>query len=635
MPTSRFEIPGNNTHIPRLSPKGSMKKKQQNFFLTLAEIAVVFAVFYLFGAWPIPDSNEPYYVGKAIHYWNPGWVRGDTFLQSKDAHWTFYVVFGWLTFFFSPEGMAQTGRLVTWALLALGWQRLSFALIPTRWMSIPGALALAYYVDSFHFAGEWILGGVEGKSFAFPFVLFGLEAMVRGRWHRTWIFLGIASAFHVLVGGWTVLVAGFVWLVSTMRFPQRSTSSRPLTALLPWGLFLGGLISLLGLAPVLLLDYGTPKDVVREAHQIYVFKRIYHHLVPYMLPWTFLARFGLLSLTWALFCRFDSTLNRRRSRFNLFVWGTLILSLVGLAVAYGLRDNRELSAELLRFYWFRLSDVAVPMGVALGGLRALLQLLKTRRPSGSPQPFRQGTVFTALTLLGTAFALYLAVDYLLFHRRLYMTTRPEQGIPWLMTLILCGLLAGAGMKRSARIKSASKIGMILVYAALLLYAPFDSLKVLGDLRTAKQYSRSESGHPIVAYYWRDICRWVRDPANTPKEAKFLVPRDGSTFKWYANRSDVGNWKDIPQDAEGIVAWYKTMQDLFFYRDEQGSFREDRSLTILLWWKTPEELEELRVKYGFEYALCNKFPALPKHKAWKVVYENEQFRLYRFHGNETE
>src|SRR5215469_13000391 len=113
---------------------------------TFLEIAAVFAVFALFGAWQVPDVNESHYIGKAINYWNPNWIQGDPFLESKDAHWTFYFVFGWLTFFCSPTAMAWIGRITAWTLLAWSWQRLSYALMPIRWAAIPTALALAYYI---------------------------------------------------------------------------------------------------------------------------------------------------------------------------------------------------------------------------------------------------------------------------------------------------------------------------------------------------------------------------------------------------------------------------------------------------------------------------------------------------------
>ena len=98
----------------------------------LAEIVLIFAVFAIQGAWPVPDVNEPYYLGKAIHFWNPDWLRGDFFMESPDTHKVFYFTFGWLSLWLSPVALAWTGRILTWALLAWAWRRLSFAVVPGR-----------------------------------------------------------------------------------------------------------------------------------------------------------------------------------------------------------------------------------------------------------------------------------------------------------------------------------------------------------------------------------------------------------------------------------------------------------------------------------------------------------------------
>src|SRR5512136_1211677 len=92
---------------------------------SLVEIALIFAVIAIQGAWPVPDVNEPYYLGKAIHYWSGDWGAGDFFVESADTHAVFYFTFGWLSLWLSPAGLAWCGRLLTWALLAWSWQRLS------------------------------------------------------------------------------------------------------------------------------------------------------------------------------------------------------------------------------------------------------------------------------------------------------------------------------------------------------------------------------------------------------------------------------------------------------------------------------------------------------------------------------
>ncbi len=579
-------------------------------------------MFSVFGSWPIPDSNEPYYIGKAIHYWDPDLIPNDTFLESKDSHLVFYLAFGWLTFFFSPAGMAQIGRWTTWFLLAWSWRRLSFTLIPMRFAAILTATALAYYVDSFHMAGEWIIGGVEGKSFAFPLVFFGLEAAIRGRWNRAWIFLGAASAFHVLVGGWTVLVVGFMRLFEFHESrPMRASrlKRKRWTNLVQnfSGLFLGGLLALPGLIPALLLDSGSSREIVHEAHRIYVFERLYHHLVPSMLPWTYPARFVLLAVLWWSVCRSRSADGRRQRRFDRFIVGTLILWGIGFSADYGFRDNRETAAEILRFYWFRLADVAVPMGVAVGGLRRLLALRIRTRCAAKTQAIDQPVRLLGICAV-VGFALYLLFDHLVFGVWFFSwTLRPEPGIPWLITLVVCFILLAATKKKGPGTKRPlTAIGLVCLYGAILLYAPWGSLTALGDLRTRFAYSRIDPTYPKAADDWINVCRWIRE--NTPKTAKFWVPREGATFQWNARRSDVGVWKNIPQDAAGIVAWNRTMRDLFSY-EENGTVFWDRSLTINLWWKTNEEIERLRKQYGFEFIVCGPDVEYPHLTSLRRVY----------------
>src|SRR6185295_14036847 len=128
--------------------------------------------------------------------------KGDLFIESADAHLTYYLVFGWLTKFFSLTVIAWIGRIVTWAGLAWAWQKMSFALFRRSEL---GPLAAALFVllnERLHMAGEWVIGGVEGKGFAYIFVWWATAEMLQHRWQRVFVLLGIASAFHVVVGAW-------------------------------------------------------------------------------------------------------------------------------------------------------------------------------------------------------------------------------------------------------------------------------------------------------------------------------------------------------------------------------------------------------------------------------------------------
>lgn len=339
----------------------------------LAEIALIFGLFAIQGAWPVPDVNEPYYLGKAIHYWNRQWAAGDFFLESADTHTVFCFTFGWLSLWLAPPVLAWCGRVLTWGLLAWSWQRLSWAIVPKRWYAVLSGGVFACLVERCHTAGEWVIGGVEAKGFAYVLVFLGLEALVRGRWNRAWLCFGGASLFHVLVGGWSAVAAGFAWWsLGRERPPLRSMA---------WGLTGGLLLSLPALVPSLALDWGTDAETVRQAHEIYVYKRLAHHLVFMRFPLLFILRFQLMATVFAALCLVTTD---RPGELRLCAWvlGSLGMAVVGVLLGLVGDANPVFAAGLLRFYWFRLADVAVPLGVALLGVSWMVRLLDAGLATG-------------------------------------------------------------------------------------------------------------------------------------------------------------------------------------------------------------------------------------------------------------
>ena len=83
-------------------------------------------------------------------------------------------------------------------------------------------------------AGEWVIGGVEAKGFAYVLVFLGLEALAANRWNRVWLLLGAASAFHVLVGGWAAVAAGLAWLLTGSDRPGCGRCGRHYWPVLFW-----------------------------------------------------------------------------------------------------------------------------------------------------------------------------------------------------------------------------------------------------------------------------------------------------------------------------------------------------------------------------------------------------------------
>jgi hypothetical protein len=342
-------------------------------------VGLIFLVLFLWGGGPPPETNEAHYLAKARHYWNTDWCRGDFFLESADAHLVFYWTFGWVAALLPLPAAAWAGRILMWAFQAWSWRRLSWALVPRPMFSLLSMALFLVLLDWCELAGEWIADGVEAKSFAFGFVFLAIDAIVRNRWNRAWILLGAASAFHVLVGGWSVVAAGFAWMVAGNDRPR-------FWNMLP-GLAAGFLLSLPGLAPGIALTRGFDPETVAEANQIYVYFRLPHHLLPSDFAPEKYAAYGGLLVALLIACgataRLGTLEGGLRRLWGLTAGGALI-GVAGMAIFLTTQYNRDLAAKLLRFYFFRLSDAFVPLAnsLTLGVLLIRLQPTRPRAAAG-------------------------------------------------------------------------------------------------------------------------------------------------------------------------------------------------------------------------------------------------------------
>lgn len=462
------------------------------------EFLLLMVVCFVMSGAPAPHVNETHYFLKAKHYWDPSFCPGDLFLDSKDAHLPFFWTVGWLTRVVPLDAATWIARFAAWALVSAGWLRLVHAITRVRWAGLLSGLVWLVLVDRFDFAGEWVVGGlngrggVEGKCFAYGFVLFGLAALAEGRWTAPWIWFGAAAAMHALVGGWAVLAALGVWLTG----PR--TDRPAFRSLLP-GLLLGGLLALPGLLPAVALDRGATAADSREAARIYVYERLPHHLAPHTLAedefGRRVLRFGLLVAAFvalATWSAIQSSPSVTRGQPDLwqpdalgriirFATMALIGNSIGMAIELTLDHNRPLAASLLRYYWYRQADVIVPAAVALGATCLGLELLRRSQPWGR-------LAVAAATLACSAHLMVIAVDR------------------W----------------RNP-------------------YPP-----AVGRMQDVDA--------------WLAACDWIREHA--PADAMCLIPRHAQSFKWFAQRADVVNWKDVPQDPAGVIEWRRRIHDIY-------------------------------------------------------------------------
>ncbi len=490
----------------------------------LIEIVLIVAVFVTHAGLQVPEVNEPNYLAKAKHYWNPDWCRRDFFLDSADAHLVFYWTFGWTTLLFPLPVVAVIGRLLTYTLLAAGWRTLSFAVAPRRFFAVLSA-GLAVCLNShFHMAGEWFVGGVEAKGFAYALVFFGLAQIAAGRWNRAWMWLGGATAMHVLVGGWTIVAAGIAWLLC------RKDPQRPALRSMKSGLAVAAVLALVGALPGLMLNDGVDEKVANRAARVQVIHRLPHHLNPgqFFLSDTppyvsaFGIRFVLMSAVWAAMWRATRDADRLR-RVNQCVAGAVAITMAGMLIAVAFQQHQNWMAGLLRFYWFRLSDVFVPAGLSL----SLTYLIASR--------YRAATGIRS---------------------------------PW--------SYAGAAAVAAVAVHLAWS-----VWQRVETPVPAADMKMLADKRMEQDVGSAAYRRWLARRYqdWLDVCRAAAEEA--PADALFLTPRRSHTFKWYAGRGEAGTWKEVPQDAAAIDEWWSRMPELHRIDGQRyESFEEVPTATMM-------------------------------------------------------
>lgn len=540
------------------------RPEQPPLLLRAAEVALIFVLFFLFAGGSPPGVNESHYLCKAKNYWDPQWCHDDFFLQSADAHAVFYWSFGWLTRFTSLSTAAWIGRAVTWLLQAWAWRRLSAAITPRPLFSLFSAGVFLALLNQGHMAGEWVVGDVEAKGIAYVFVFLGMEALLRQRWNWVFPLLGAAAAFHVIVGGWAVMAAAIAWLL--LKFVGGKDSEVPSVWSLAPSILIGFIFSLPSLLPSLLLNRGMPADIVDQGNVAYVYARLSHHLVIHRMPWHYLARHGLLIVVMAALAyrlRGDMTVRRLAA----FACGAVFLEAIGVAIDQGLlHAPAELSAKLLRYYWYRLGDAVVPLTVAL----LLIKLAAGREPLAKKAP-------------------------------------PLEDGPraWL----LIGLLVLAAWNIVGVQLTRAKLGV--PEAELRLSRGDDAVISL------RQRHRD----------WVTCCEWVR--TQTDPGVTCLTPRAQQTFLWHAQRAEVVNWKNCPQDARGIVQWLKRYEDVFPHASG-AKIMYGPEIDLAL--PGDERLVALAEKYGASYVVVDRF-ASPEPRTLPRVYPvgdelNVSYAVYR-------
>jgi hypothetical protein len=518
-----------------------------------------------------------------------------------------------------------------------------------------------------------------------------------------WVLFGMAAAYHPVVGGWAVVAGGMAWLL------QRRTDRMPLKRMILPLLIGGAISLIGVVPGIVKDRQGqesgirsqesgqevlqevtvdeTPESwplnpessqkIQEQANYIAVFKRLSHHLLPYAFrPSWGVYRLAMLTMAW-LFC--VAVVWGRKTirpddpqavpdnepivqppappgfRIACFIVGTLVITCVGYIIAYGLRvpieDESQLplkavwAAKLLQFYWFRMTDFTIPLGMALCGTAVLYRTIARCRKTQFPMDAQWlvkslgGSALMVAVVYGLAFWYFAnfgppaRADLLYFHH-----ISESSSLAYSVVVVFAGFLLYclSNSKPQPDIPPTRLMLQLVLSLFVVFGAAVPMLMENTQRRLYPTIPRTVlfNSSPNIFPSWLEMCDWIAE--NTEEDAVFLIPRRDESFKWYAKRANVSTWKEMPQDAASLVKWHETITDCYFvnydyipdHLKERYSTRFERLLLEqVLETKTQDEMIALQEKYRFSYILSEKDPQSPRLKL-VPVHETEFYILYR-------
>jgi hypothetical protein len=290
-------------------------------------------------------GNELDVLPFARQFYNRGWLPNDWYLNLDVGYrQVFNYIQGFLADWLGFLNGAYAGRIIVYLFLAVALF-IFFRAIRLRFFL--GLIVVILFLDNQSLvAGEWVVGGVDPKTFAYSFSLLALAAFYSRKYLAGFALAGAALSFHVLIGIFALFCVIFAILL-TQKLTKEYFNGLVRKS---WPFFLTGIFGVFAIIQQLLpqADVNTS-----QAWNIYVEFRVPHHVLPS--TWERNEWIFWIALAMTIFLILFIANKKGALKFvAAYALGSVILFAIGMALfALDL-------TSLLRFYWFRFPDVMVP-----------------------------------------------------------------------------------------------------------------------------------------------------------------------------------------------------------------------------------------------------------------------------------
>lgn len=515
----------------------------------------------------IMSDNE---VGKlmlAKQFVFPDWLPNDWYLSQPQKYQAlFQLFFGQSILNIGFVATSILGRLIYYSLIALGLVLIAKE-IQLRLLGL--VIALILFLLSHQgvaIAGEWMIGGLETKGFAYGLILIAIWLAMKQRYVWMTASLGLATSFHILVGGYATLT--FVPWLLWKAFQDKSLNSKVLqkyTKKIFLCLLIYGLTS--SFATVALLNSLSETVIVPDsklqATYIYTFLRNSHHLTPTL--WAKI-RFPIIGFYLSTLCWCWQKI--RREKYS--ITENFTSEIVG-------QKNRLLFLELTFFS-------LIPLFFGLG-----MSLIDTQGKILQYYPFRFGSLMLALsTLLIPCYSLQFYID---------------------------------------KVNLSKNIKKRLVMGALLVLMGFHSFTFIGFVKSAIALINFPMGVEENHQASQAMFTWIQENIDQ-EEIIISSPGRYVGFNWLTNHATVAKFKLVPPTETQILKWYARLNDLAGYPEDyvwhKTGFAMEEELHQGYQNLSTDQVKILMQKYQSQYF----FDARDHLLDLPIAYENNGYRLYQ-------
>ena len=335
----------------------------------------VFAILFALGLiskllYKFPSVNEFDVVVFAKHFVDRSWIAGDWYLSQEIGYRTlFNLIVGGAAKIIPLPALILLGRSIIIALFAFAVSKIAAELKIKLVALVP--IYVYFLSNQSMFAGEWMIGGLETKPFAYCSILFALYFAMRKRPKVAAALLGLAFSFHMLVGfygGFCIAAASAIVYRKSIIGNGFKRFIEPISAYI-----IAGAFGIYSIVQYISASSGADQSTAGE---IYVLYRVAHHVLPsawaneLWLP---------LSIMCAIILVAGAIFIREKPLKLLLIAASMGFVFFGIGAILFLTNN----IPLLRFYWFRFPDVfttfAIGLAISTGISRIVEKTKFTRR----------------------------------------------------------------------------------------------------------------------------------------------------------------------------------------------------------------------------------------------------------------